>query len=139
MGLRAQLLEQFQMTDSRIDAISSDTFAMLRDLLAVLADPKRTHEKLAELEARIKDAKKAEQRTATIRERASIDTARETALLDERRGELAKKARELLSREAYVSEREKALERTKVTHHDGTTFGSLVREREVRDGRPNTG
>ena len=126
------------MSDDSLDAITPDTFAMLRDLIAVLADPKRTNEKLVELEARIKDASKAEQRAATLRERASIESARETALLDERRGELAaKKSRELTARESMVSVREKAVERAKVAHHDGTTFGGLTRE--FVDGRENGG
>lgn len=125
------------MSDDSLDAITPDTFAMLRDLIAVLADPKRTNEKLVELEARIKDARKAEQRAATLRERASIETARETALLDERRGQLAAKSRELTARESMVSVREKAVERAKVAPHDGTTFGGLTRE--FVDGRENGG
>jgi hypothetical protein len=117
------------MTDS-IDTISSDAFAALRDVIAVLADPKRTHEKLVELEARIKDAKKAEHRAATVRERLSIEAARERQELDERRGELAKKGRELLAREMQVDQREKTVER--IMHRDPIGPGGLTRE--VYDG-----
>jgi hypothetical protein len=114
--------------DSSIDMVPPEAFEALRNLIAVLADPKRCAETLAELEKRVTEARKAEHRAATVRDRHNIEVARENSLLDERRGELAKKTRELITREAYVAEREKALERAKVAHHDGKLFGGLARE-----------
>ena len=97
----------------------------------MLADPKRCAETLAELEKRVAEARKAEHRLNTMRERHNIESARENALLDERRSELAKKSRDLTTREAYVSEREKALERAKVVNYAGPVGGIT---REFSDG-----
>ena len=79
------------MSNDSLDSITPDTFAMLRDLIVMLADPKRCAETLAELEKRVTEARKAEHRLKTTRDRHNIEVARENALLDERRGELAKR------------------------------------------------
>jgi len=120
--------------DGSVDMAPPEVFGALRNLFTILSDPKRTHEKLVELEARIKEAKKAEHRLGTVRERDAIAAARERQELDERRGVLAKKGRELLRREAAVDAREKTLERAKVTHHDSKFFGGLAREFVDGDG-----
>jgi hypothetical protein len=99
----------------------------------VLADPKRTHEKLAELEARIKDAKRAEHRAGTVAERLSIEAARERQELDERRDQLAKRARDLTSREAAVDVYERKIARDKIMNYAGVV-GGITRE-DVSDGR----
>jgi hypothetical protein len=134
MGLRAELLEQMT-DDSRIDAIPAEAFKALANLLALVANPKATAETLADLEKRLTDARKQEHRAQTIIDRHNLAMAKDRDELNERREQLAAKSRELTGRESMVAERERALERAKVTHHDGTTFGSLVREREVRDGQ----
>jgi hypothetical protein len=115
------------MSDDSLDSITPDAFAALRNLIAMLADPKRCAETLAELEKRVTEARKAEHRLNTTRERHAIELARENALLDERRGELARKARELTTREAYVAERERALERAKIVNYAGEV-GGITRE-----------
>jgi hypothetical protein len=122
-----------------IDTISADTFAMLRDLLAVLADPKRSAETLAEVERRESLARKAEHRSQTVIDRHNVQIARDNAELDQRRDQLGAKSRELTSREAMVDAREKTLERAKVTHHDSTLFGGLTREEFVDGRRQDTG
>jgi hypothetical protein len=124
------------MTNS-LDAIPADTFAMLRDLIAILADPKRSTEVLTELESRAKAAKAAENRLGTVRERHEIAMARERQELDERRGNLAKKASELMMREAEVNAREKTLERARIIHRDPAMLTGLTRE--IGDGQQTTG
>ena len=128
------------MSDDAIDAIPAEAFAFVRDLIAILADPKRSREVLDELERRESLARKQEHRTATVIDRHNVQMAKDRDELDLRREQLAKKGRELASREAYVAEREKALERAKVTHRDSSLFGGLVREEFKVDGRQdNTG
>jgi hypothetical protein len=114
------------MTDNTIDAIPAAMFEALRNLLAVCADPKRSSQLLTDLEARVKAAKQAEHRAATQRDRASVESAREAASLDERREQLAAKSRDLTSREAQVAQREKQVER--VVQRDPNIFGTLTRE-----------
>jgi hypothetical protein len=121
------------MTDNSLDSITPDTFAALRNLIAMLADPKRCAETLAELEKRVTEARKAEHRLNTTRDRHNIEVARENALLDERRGELARKSRELLTREAAVDAYEKRIARDKIVNYVGPV-GGITQEREFSDG-----
>jgi hypothetical protein len=125
------------MTDV-VDAITPDTFAMLRHLITVLGDPKRSSEVLAELEARIKAAKQAENRLGTVRERHDIAMAKDRQELEERRDQLNKRGRDLVSREAMVDQREKTLER--ITRRNTTLVGpgGLTRERDWSDERQDT-
>jgi hypothetical protein len=124
--------------DSSIDAIPAVMFEALRNLLAICADPKRSAETLTALEARAKTAKQAENRLGTVRERASIEAAREAALLDERRATLTKRAHELMVRESMVAEAEKQIERGKIVHRDPAMVATGL-TRDFGDGRQTSG
>jgi hypothetical protein len=113
--------------DSNIDMVPPEAFEALRNLLAVMADPKRCAETLAELEKRVTEARKAEHRLNTMRDRHNVESVRENSLLDERRGELARKSGELARREAHCAERERQLERSKIVNYVGVV-GGITRE-----------